>query len=637
MFFDEAGNIVTVDKDNNEIVIPQVGEGYKKCNNTSEADCKEGECNMRDKKLCEELILICDECRYYFHIFCLLKPLEKIPKGSILDVPIGSSYCCRAHLPMGFVGKGYLYQIVLAGGYEYDKDFDEHFYYTSSGWPINIKNADISPYWKKSSPVRVSRSYKLNGDFSEFALAKGICYNDLYRLFHRDGSKSIHWKLEGKKIEKLGLVMYDSERQRKRGKEDEEKPVSKKQKSDTKPKAALYKPDQQILDLVGKDFLNFRTWKKILEKEHSAMTEFLDTVINSCPLCRGTLYPELEGLCKSETKKETKVLSWQLTVNDLLLKFDFPRMLTSTELKKYSKIQSFGKKKRRYFIDEEEASRVTEVIGKDKIKDKIILEFLPGPGLMTRQFLNHGCKSLIPLEPSSSFIEIYEELEKVANIPVLHEHFNLRTSSKLYNLLYDVSKSNRNKIIIDNVPFENVHPDLLFFGIMSGISESFQFYYFITHFLESREGFFSYGRFPLYTLCAPEVIKSYNQTSLLGFALKAMGQMEYQFSLNKDSFIPKNGFDLVKFIPSPTPNIKSPFSTFFYVTTCLMHRKSQLIANCLESIAPGVSMMKKNLTFDTKKKCIALTMEELDQITLEYIKYYRMRHGVDPTHDSITG
>lgn len=100
----------------------------------------------------------------------------------------------------------------MAGGYVDDKDFGDHFFYTGSGgrdlsgnkrtaeqsmdqeltrsnlalaltmnMPINTKEGATAKDWKKSSPVRVTRSYKLAKE-SKFAPAEGIRYDGLYKL-----------------------------------------------------------------------------------------------------------------------------------------------------------------------------------------------------------------------------------------------------------------------------------------------------------------------------------------------------------------------------------------------------------------------------------------------------------------------
>lgn len=52
----------------------------KKCNK-SDSECKECGCNICAKKDNEDFILICDECQYYFHMYCLPTPITVVPEG----------------------------------------------------------------------------------------------------------------------------------------------------------------------------------------------------------------------------------------------------------------------------------------------------------------------------------------------------------------------------------------------------------------------------------------------------------------------------------------------------------------------------------------------------------------------------
>ncbi|KAJ3646639.1 hypothetical protein Zmor_024217 [Zophobas morio] len=51
----------------------------KKCKDVSVKDCKECSCNICGKKNFIDKLIICDECEYTYHLFCLQPPLDDIP------------------------------------------------------------------------------------------------------------------------------------------------------------------------------------------------------------------------------------------------------------------------------------------------------------------------------------------------------------------------------------------------------------------------------------------------------------------------------------------------------------------------------------------------------------------------------
>lgn len=51
----------------------------KKCKNDPDKDCNECGCVECKKKDHPEVTLMCDQCEYYYHTYCLDPPLEKVP------------------------------------------------------------------------------------------------------------------------------------------------------------------------------------------------------------------------------------------------------------------------------------------------------------------------------------------------------------------------------------------------------------------------------------------------------------------------------------------------------------------------------------------------------------------------------
>ncbi|KAH0814816.1 hypothetical protein GEV33_007975 [Tenebrio molitor] len=50
-----------------------------KCKDVTSKNCKECSCNICGKKNCIDKLIICDECEYTYHLFCLNPPLLEVP------------------------------------------------------------------------------------------------------------------------------------------------------------------------------------------------------------------------------------------------------------------------------------------------------------------------------------------------------------------------------------------------------------------------------------------------------------------------------------------------------------------------------------------------------------------------------
>ncbi|KAI0244297.1 ubiquitin-like with PHD and RING finger domains 2, partial [Massospora cicadina] len=166
--------------------------------------------------------------------------------------------------------------------------------------PIN-KNGAVAEDWKKSSPVRVVRSYKLAKESKFLPPLKASAMMNGFLVwryeFRRDDPEPAPWTKKGKaRIEQLGLTMYcpegyvvpnaksEMDKAKAKGKkgsgrsrkeeEEAEAPTNKKAKAVAK----IFKPHAETLKLIAQDLLNARTWQLILEQEYPSETAFLEAI-----------------------------------------------------------------------------------------------------------------------------------------------------------------------------------------------------------------------------------------------------------------------------------------------------------------------------------------------------------------------
>ena len=66
-----------------EAIVKEEGADYfcKKCKNDDKKNCKECGCTECGGKTPEDKIVVCDECEYGIHFYCLEEPIEELPEG----------------------------------------------------------------------------------------------------------------------------------------------------------------------------------------------------------------------------------------------------------------------------------------------------------------------------------------------------------------------------------------------------------------------------------------------------------------------------------------------------------------------------------------------------------------------------
>lgn len=228
------------------------------------------------------------------------------------------------------------YSIVLSGGYEDDYDDGNEFSYTGSGGrdlsgnkrtaeqssdqkltrenralarncaaQVNDKGGDAGDKWRDGRPVRVSRSWKMQKHFPEFAPEEGLRYDGIYKvvkyyqekgksgfmvwkyLLRRDDSNPAPWEEGAKKFSIIYPDGYlEAEADKKSAKEGKEKGKGKKRKGsadkslqespnvakkmkaqdkDVEEESSKKHLNEDVLTLIKADENNSNIWKECLD------------------------------------------------------------------------------------------------------------------------------------------------------------------------------------------------------------------------------------------------------------------------------------------------------------------------------------------------------------------------------------
>ncbi|KAK6636479.1 hypothetical protein RUM43_010140 [Polyplax serrata] len=277
--------------------------------------------------------------------------------GSIPGVEVGTTWRYRmqvaesgVHRPhvAGIAGRKDVgaFSIVLAGGYEDDKDDGDEVLYTGSGGrdlsnnkrvsnqscdqeltrmnlalavncngKIDDKKGAESDDWKAGKPVRVVRSYK---EKSEYAPKEGFRYDGLYKivkyfpkkgksgfkvwqfLLRRDDPTPAPWTEEGKKhIQAHGLedVIYPenyAEKNKRNGDGSDEEAVPKKRSKIEEFKLG------DLSEVVEKDELNKVKWGEVNEFLKEGKIKYLEELKNAfeCVCCQDLVHKPVTTICK---------------------------------------------------------------------------------------------------------------------------------------------------------------------------------------------------------------------------------------------------------------------------------------------------------------------------------------------------
>lgn len=286
---------------------------------------------------------------------CTIVPPDHF--GAIPGVPVGTCWKYRiqaseagVHRPpvSGIHGKATIgaFSIVLAAGYEDDKDDGLEFTYTGSGGrdlsgnkrtaeqnhdqkltrenealakncniPLNQKGGEAKD-WKKGKPVRVIRSEKLVKHNPKYAPKEGLRYDGIYKvvkywqqtgqsgfkvwryLLKRDDPAPAPWEENGVTLPIIYpdnyLEAQNEKLSKKRKAEDSSSKATKKQKSDDAKSESSpvvipeHKLTEEQSEKISKDTINKKLWDLCLEKLPEGEKKFVDCVQSTfaCIICQ---------------------------------------------------------------------------------------------------------------------------------------------------------------------------------------------------------------------------------------------------------------------------------------------------------------------------------------------------------------
>ncbi|KAI0238536.1 hypothetical protein L0F63_006102 [Massospora cicadina] len=337
----------------------------------------------------------------------------------------------------------------------------------------------------------------------------------------------------------------------------------------------------------------------------------------------------------------------------LLKPYTFPPLPSKVELTRLSRSLAKLKKNRAFLACDVAAKQITDILGPDLWKGRTVVEFLPGPGTLTKQMILNEAAGVIPLEPAKVFHPRLSELAQCSDVPFFLEHGEHRADDTFISLLEDVPVEFRTKVPRPTHPWDEgerqpigflpsllltvlVHPKMIFASLSSSIHESYYLSQLLIYSIYRKNGWFSYGRLPVVMIAPPELLKGFVNSSLVGFLWRAIADVEVALDLSDEAFVTKHNMQAIKLIPNEAPKTKadkfSPLETFHYVLSKLMVRKAQTLASSLSALAPGAYCLRNKLGFDLSKNCMHLTLNEVDQLTLAYMDWYTNRHGAPPIH-----
>ncbi|KAI9599001.1 S-adenosyl-L-methionine-dependent methyltransferase [Syncephalis fuscata] len=249
--------------------------------------------------------------------------------------------------------------------------------------------------------------------------------------------------------------------------------------------------------------------------------------------------------------------------------------------------------------------------GEANLKNKRILEYMPGAGLLTKSILRHNAKGVIVLEYEPTFLRVNTELAQEypnEHMTVLPYHSNLGFSAWYSNtgVFSQIEKRD----------WETLHPDLLITGMLN--MGKFQILSRFFNNILGRQHMFSYGRVEAIMICDEKTIEM-AQTHLghkdfRPLSLWAMGSANIEVL---DHNVPSDIF-CCKITPLVKPLLLASPEVIHYVLTMLYTRKRQPLAVAIRTLAPDAIELLDNFNGDPNTLVYQLSVEQINQITMRF-------------------
>ncbi|KAK9728204.1 hypothetical protein K7432_001207 [Basidiobolus ranarum] len=284
-------------------------------------------------------------------------------------------------------------------------------------------------------------------------------------------------------------------------------------------------------------------------------------------------------------------------------------------------------KQRAHWIARPEyAESLVDKIGKDIIKDKVIIDCLPGVGLHTRAFLKYEPKKILCVEPR---IPLYDEFVKLSEVeprivPLRWDPFSYKTTEKLLGPEY-----------LGNLPIrskEKVNEDLLLMATVYK-SDPHRMYinYAINDIGESLD-FQKFGRVRICVICPADVTKKFmapaksryrTSTSVI---TQAYSDVELIEDFPENAMYPALHYQALMVTPKIIHAKAVPQYVFQFVVRSLYNKKTAPLNKAVKSLSPGLDQHLSKLTWD-----VTLPVRDLEVEQIEEVAYY---FNQDPFRDT---
>ncbi|RKP25365.1 S-adenosyl-L-methionine-dependent methyltransferase [Syncephalis pseudoplumigaleata] len=258
--------------------------------------------------------------------------------------------------------------------------------------------------------------------------------------------------------------------------------------------------------------------------------------------------------------------------------------------------------------------------GEANLHNRTVLEYMPGPGLITKSLLRHNAKGVIVLEYEPSFLQTNMDIAKQ------HPKDTLTVLPYHSSLAVDAWRSSEGIFAqIPTASWDILRSDLLITGMLN--MGRFQILSRFLHNIMSRQHMFHFGRVEAIMVCDEKTIDT---------ALASLGDKECrplsiwtQGCANIeviDDNVPSDAFWLkmptpmkvIRITPFVKPLLYASPEVLHYVMTMLYTRKRQSLSTAIRTLAPDAIELLDDFKGDPDLPVYQLTLDQINQITMKF-------------------
>ncbi|KAI8054274.1 S-adenosyl-L-methionine-dependent methyltransferase [Syncephalis plumigaleata] len=258
--------------------------------------------------------------------------------------------------------------------------------------------------------------------------------------------------------------------------------------------------------------------------------------------------------------------------------------------------------------------------GEANIRNKTVLEYMPGPGVLTKSLLRHNAKGVIVLEYEPNFLQ--------TNINLAKQHSKDMLTVLPYHSSMTVDAWRSSNGIFGKIPKTNwntLRSDLLVTGMLN--MGRFQILSRFLHNILARQHIFHFGRVEAIVVCDEKTIETaqvelgHKDCRPLSIWTRGSATIEVL-----DDHVPNDVFWLkvatplkvIRITPLVEPLLFASPEVLHYVMTMLFTRKRQPLSTAIRSLAPDAIELLDDFQGDPNILVYQMTMEQVNQITVKF-------------------